>query len=86
MFALQVAEMKAQVKEKEQRCQILADQLAASQKVIDAHSVNQPEFDARKAEHKALSVSIEGVRQVCLRDGSSPQYHALLGEHAICSG
>ncbi|CAM9173480.1 unnamed protein product, partial [Sphacelaria rigidula] len=58
----EVAEMKAQVKEKEQRCHILADQLAASQKVIDAHSVNQPEFDARKAEHKALSVSIAGVR------------------------
>lgn len=83
--------MKAQVKEKEQRCHILADQLAASQKVIDAHSVNQPEFDARKAEHKALSVSIAGVRQVRLRDGSSPKYHDfpentyLVGEHIICN-
>lgn len=61
--------MRTQLVEKRQRYQILGDQLAASQKAISAHSVNQPEFDTRKTEHKELSSSIAGLRQVYSRDG-----------------
>lgn len=54
----------AQVQEKTQRRQFLADHLAASRKVLAAHSINTTEFDDRKAEHQELASSIEALRQV----------------------
>lgn len=60
----QVVELMAQVQEKTQRRQFLADHLAASRKVLAAHSINTTEFDCRKAEHQELASSIESLRQV----------------------
>lgn len=61
---LKVVEMRAQLQERTQRHQLRVDQLAASAKVIAAHSINEPEFDNRKAEHQDLMSKIAAIRQV----------------------
>lgn len=58
----QVLDLRSQLREKRQRRQILADQLAASEGVLAAHSVHQPAFDNRRAELQELSNSIASLR------------------------
>lgn len=58
----QVIEMKAQLQEKTQRHQLLTEQLATSEKVIAAHTINDPEFSERKAEHQSLMSKIGSIR------------------------
>eukprot|EP00904_Undaria_pinnatifida_P000302 jgi/Undpi1/10272/HiC_scaffold_28.g12724.m1 len=57
-----VIEMKAQLQEKTQRHQLLTEQLATSEKVIAAHTINDPEFSERKAEHQSLMSKIGSIR------------------------
>ena len=54
--------MKAQLQEKTQRHQLLTEQLATSEKVIAAHTINDPEFSERKAEHQSLMSKIGSIR------------------------
>lgn len=58
--------MKARVQETGQRLRLLADQLGASEKVIFAHTVNEPEFLNRKAEHEELMSKIAATRRVVI--------------------
>lgn len=58
----QVVEMKAQLQEKTQRHHLLTEQLATSEKVIAAHTINDPEFNERKAEHESLMSKITYIR------------------------
>lgn len=54
--------MKAQLQEKTQRHHLLTEQLATSEKVIAAHTINDPEFNERKAEHESLMSKITYIR------------------------
>lgn len=58
----QVVEMKAQLQEKTQRQHLLTEQLATSEKVIAAHTVNDPDFNERKVEHESLMSKIGSIR------------------------
>lgn len=54
--------MKAQLQEKTQRQHLLTEQLATSEKVIAAHTVNDPDFNERKVEHESLMSKIGSIR------------------------
>lgn len=58
----QVVDMKAQLQEKSQRHHLLTEQLITSEKVIAAHTINDPEFNERKAEHESLMSKIASIR------------------------
>lgn len=56
--------MRTQLHGSTQRRQLLTDQLAAAGKAIAAHSIKEPDFGKRKAEHEILASKIAALRQV----------------------